>query len=418
MRAWYLSRAHGLLVPEQELLAPTNEVPPAAFEVGVLGLTGVGKSSLLNAIVAPGTQLLPAGGVGPLTGIPIRIVASNECELRVRYRARRWLHETMRALRGDQRLGMNDLGRMSLVCTGDQYRVRDAEWLLDAVRYALHPEVASTPDDEASTLDALHRLNAVFARGEDTVVWKASSNEGEFFQALHTHAAGQFAPLCESIEIGWPSTFLRAGPVVVDLPGLGAVHDTHASHTTEWLSRGRVAVLVVDRAGIPEAMVVALRASGFLQRWIDGDAELAIAITKLDLVADDGRRASPARAWPAHYFDAGQRAVEQMRTQLLTLASRAVDHADVELARRAASRIRIIPVSSRERHRLDAEDGPDRSRVRSPESTGVPDLQRAMLAMVRLGDPLARAIDVASRSTADGDLREEWNSILEQGELT
>lgn len=422
VRVWYGEHARGLLAGELELLGPLPALTTAALEIGVLGLTGVGKSSLLNAVVAPGTQLLPAGGVGPLTGVPIRIVAAKERELRVRYRAGRWLLETMRALRGAHRLGSDDLGRMSLVCTGDQYRIRDPEWLLDAIRYALHPDVGSPPDGETSTLEALHRLHAVLEHRESTVVWAANSDEGAFFRAVREHTAGQFAPLCEAIEIGWTSSFLRAGPPLIDLPGLGAVHDTHASHTAAWLTRGRVAVLVVDRAGLPEAMAVALRASGFLKRWIDEEAELAIAITKLDLVADDERRSSPHKPWEQHYFDACQRAIAQMRTQLATLLSHAqTDGVDSERAARTVSRARIIPVSSRERHRLEQDDGLDRSRVRSPESTGVPELQRAMLAMFRLGDPLAREIDLALRTTArahDVELRDDWKMFMEQEDLT
>jgi hypothetical protein len=55
------------------------------FEIGVIGLAAAGKSTLLNALVAPALPLVPAGGVGPLTGTPVRIRYASSATLRVTY---------------------------------------------------------------------------------------------------------------------------------------------------------------------------------------------------------------------------------------------------------------------------------------------------------------------------------------------
>jgi len=47
---------------------PPDDQKPGPLEIGIIGLSGVGKSSLLNTLVAPTRELLPAGGVGPLRG--------------------------------------------------------------------------------------------------------------------------------------------------------------------------------------------------------------------------------------------------------------------------------------------------------------------------------------------------------------
>jgi GTP-binding protein EngB required for normal cell division len=381
-------------------------------EVGFLGLSGVGKSSLLNALLSPGTQLLPAGGVGPLTGIPIFIVGSSKRELTIRYGTKRWIHDALSALQGNRRIGSDALGRLSLLCTADQYADRDPDWLLDAIRYALHPDVASVPAGDTHTLEVLHGLNEVLAHAGRTISVRADADLPAFFRAVRSHTSGQFAPLCEHITLGWPAGLLQESITLVDLPGLGAANDAHASHARAWLERGSNVVLIVDRAGLPESLWLALRDSGFLCRWLDGTAELTIAITKLDLIADDARRAVSTSAWSTHYFDACRRATTQMRLQLAaSLARMSLDDLEVQ---QVSSRVRIVPVSSRERHRLQQSDDAERAKVRSPESTGIPDLERAIRATSRLNHPVARKLDTALR-TQHIDLRHDWNSILELG---
>lgn len=127
---------------------PTNDQPSVTLEIGVIGQAAVGKSALINALISPGEQLLPSGGVGPLTGAPARIVYAARPVLRVCYRGRSWLRDILRRMRGPRGgVSSTELGQLSLACTGDQYMVRDQDWLETAIRYALHPEVAKAPDE-------------------------------------------------------------------------------------------------------------------------------------------------------------------------------------------------------------------------------------------------------------------------------
>lgn len=398
LRAWYLAHARGLIDRERELLDATSA---PASPIGVLGLTGVGKSSLLNAVIEPGVQLLPAGGVGPLTGLPIQLAAAPAVALAVRYRDRDWLHGVLARLH-DARADEVERGHLSLLCTGDQYRRRDPRWLLAALRHALRPDLHPAPDDDPEVRARLARLHEALAFAGERVTWGAG-DRADLFHQLRLHCGGQLAPLCAELGIGWPTRGLPAGAAIVDLPGLGALHDAHARQTEAWLGHARSALVVVDRAGLPDALATALRASGFLDRWRAGAAELAVAIAKLDLTADDDRRRARQRSWATHYFDACTRATGQMRAQLAGVLGH------------AAARIRIVPVSSRERHRIARGDEDDPPRLRSPASTGVPDLTRALGALVRLGQPLAHAIDVALHAAPATDLQLQWTSFLDKG---
>lgn len=400
LRAWYLAHARGLVGDERELLDEPARAPISP--IGVLGLTGVGKSSLLNAVIQPGVQLLPAGGVGPLTGLPVRLEVAPSGALTVRYRGRAWLHDVLARLHGEC-ASETELGNLSLLCTGDQYRTRDPHWLLAALRHALRPDLNPAPDDDPTTVTSLRCLHAALASSGECLTWSACA-PAELFQQIRLHCGGQLAPLCDEVRIAWPTIGLPANAVLVDLPGLGTIHDLHARQTEAWLSHARAALVVVDRAGLPDALATVLRTSGFLDRWRAGVAELAVAITKLDLVADDDRRRARDRSWATHYFDACTRATTQMRAQLASV----LDHAAL------VSRIRIVAVSSRERHRLARADDVDPPRLRSPASTGVPDLTRALGALVRLGQPLAHAIDVALHATPATDLQLQWTSFLDK----
>jgi GTP-binding protein EngB required for normal cell division len=355
------------------------------FEIGVIGLAAVGKSTLLNALVAPALPLVPAGGIGPLTGTPVRIRYASSATLRVTYLDRSWLVETLAKLEHCSSLSSEELGRLSLVCAGNQYAVRDPGWLAQAIRYVLDPDAVAAPDDTDETVRALRGVHEILADEGGERVWESDPPDGEFFRRIHDHVAGRHAGLCRSVEVGWPSPMLEAGLVLVDLPGLGAAHDAHSRHTEAWLRQARAVLLVTDRSGIAESVVTALRRNGFLTRVANGQADLIAVMTKLDQVTDDARRhEEPRKPWSMCFRSIVAAAETELLGQLGTVFAVEGEHGAGGADAIVRGAIRVFGASSREHQRLVSRDDDDPPRLLIPESTGIPGVRRALTALARL----------------------------------
>src|SRR5690606_35168770 len=137
---------------------------------------------------------------------------------------------------------------LSLLCTGDQHAIRDPEWLTVALRHAQNPDVGRPPDGTAETRAALARLSGRLANNMEQRTSSACQNAADFFFAVREHTTGQLSLLSVSVEVGWPSPLLASGVTIVDLPGMGTVHDAHATTTVDWLAEGCAALVVCDRA--------------------------------------------------------------------------------------------------------------------------------------------------------------------------
>lgn len=366
---------------------PAEDEETLPFEIGIVGVSGVGKSSLLNALIAPTHELLPSGGVGPLTGVPVRVRRAPVATLRVRYHGRAWLLDALSNIEAPASAMSNDeLGRFSLSCTGDQYATRDRAWLAQAIRYALRPDVAKPPDETERTLGTLRRVHELLHREGSVRQWDSESPDGLFFRLVHEHIAGASAALCEAIELGWPSAMLEDRVTLVDLPGLGMVSDSYSRHTSAWVEKARAILVVTDRAGVTESMVTCLRRTGFLKRVVEGNADLIGVVTKLDQITDDVRRRDRStQSWSRCFRAVTEQAETELLGQLNTIlrTERGIPLGDHDGASFRAA-IRVFGVSSREHQRVVARDPEDRPRLLIRESTGVPAVRRAMAALARL----------------------------------
>jgi hypothetical protein len=283
-------------------------------------------------------------------------------------------------------LSSDDLGRLSLICTGDQYATRDRAWLAQAVRHALQPDVARPPDETERTRGILRRVHELLHREGAERQWDSESPDGPFFRLIHEHISGSSAALCEAIELGWPSAMLENHVTIVDLPGLGMVSDSYSQHTNAWVAQARAMLIVTDRAGITESTVTCLRRGGFLKRIVNGEVDLFGVVTKLDQVTDDVRRRDRStQSWSQCF----RTTTVQAETELLSQIHAVLRYeqglplggpvrADLPAG------IRVFGVSSREYRRVVARDPEDRPRLLIRESSGVPAVRRALAALARL----------------------------------
>lgn len=391
------------------------------LQVGFLGNAGVGKSTLLNTLVADQVTLLPQGGVGPLTAQATLVRRSEEPFFRVTYHGRvrvlqlLWglerhrpdvgvapditleagaIAEAERMIADDQRRGSFPDGwlrQAAHLVTGRQYGEDGPDYLLDGLRAAvrLAPRWGTRlrPADE----QRLSRVRAVLelaAAGSSAERWGSSGDLREFLSELELHAAGFLSPLVRTLQVGWEAGSLPPGLVFVDLPGLGVANDESRRVTEEWLKHLDAVVLVVDRAGLSESSAVWLRSSRFLERLVDEtSAHLVVVPVKLDLTADDGRRTErqlgpgPFRPWKEHYLEATRRARELVLGQLREEWKE--QRGDPDAWTRASSRVVIEPACAREYLSILQADPDQPARLKDLADTGIPVLRQALAELAR-----------------------------------
>ncbi len=291
-----------------------------------LGNSGIGKSTLLNALAAGDKQVLPAGGIGPLTAQATEVYYSEVPSFCVTYHTRNHLWKMAFALESrlthqhksakkasDKRAGekalvdepndfisqLDDEARNEAladaqhagaepdapvhdpmdgyikqakqIITGNQFSEKPLPYLVDALRQACgyKPRWQATFDQE--DLERIAKIQEVLKLTKDQRTHERSQGEDPqvFLEDLKIHAAGFLSPLIERIKVGWPSEVLQSGVVLVDLPGVGIASDSYRDVTKHYVKElARAVILVVDRAGPTESTIELLKSSGYWDRLV------------------------------------------------------------------------------------------------------------------------------------------------------
>lgn len=385
--AWYSGRARPFLEQHasthiesidkrkmdiEKLARTVDDEVPICF----LGNAGVGKSTLLNAIVSERVNVLPHGGIGPLTAQATAVRYAENPYFHASYFSAVALNRILFALergyaraqkRGETAVISPELegkldeedrreadlalptgepdapaesGKLEayqrqvrLLIQGNQEGDIELPYLIDALCAVLgyKPRFNLVPVEADAT--RVERLRLCIQASVNDGVHRKQYADGDIkglVAELREHASGFLAPLIKNLEVGWNAEALREGLVLVDLPGVGVANDEYRRVTAEWIrSRAQAVVLVVDHRGVTEASVELLRSTGFLNRLMhdshDPNAQLAtlsIAVVKVDEIADshwhDERSLDPdtARKWNAHFHEVCVKAAELVQRQM------------------------------------------------------------------------------------------------------
>src|SRR5262245_21260224 len=227
-----------------------------------LGASGVGKSTLINALVAGQEIILPSGGIGPLTALAMQVRFSEEPAFEAEYQPPKnlWqlvfgVEQTYRRKLGAANVDPNvadtllelpsDLApewddgasdasdgqsrvealrkQAQLLVTGGQDGDASTEYLLDCLREVLGQKrvwATTLAERDASRLCRLRDVLSLAKAGR--VHRRAENNDRRAFLAdLSDHASGFLAPLIRELRVFWNSELLQPGLTLVDLPGIG-----------------------------------------------------------------------------------------------------------------------------------------------------------------------------------------------------
>ena len=422
------------------VLEAQEKVSEASYSVCLLGQAGVGKSTLLNTLVAGSDIVVPSGGgTGPLTANALKVSFSEQKSFKVKYHGKVKINQLRFVLDGivqrdtthiaeasdqitageEQSPELSDetsldsrddtktkseaaLRTARLLVCGDQTADRTAEYLADALRVILDNETKYESELLEEDIKRIDQVVETLYLAEDQEFTEFSGDDSEFRSILYDHACGFLSPLIAELEISWPSEVLRSGIEIVDLPGIGIVSDVYSKVTANYLRKEAQSVmLVADSRGLREEDALLLRDSGFLVRLMHSlddpqsdPVRLIVVVVRVDDVAtenwrNDKSKNGKALATKAQHFEkVAQNCRQNVRKQLVDYIQKIWLSEDTEgniakqtVIERLSECLEVHPVSALQ-YRLIIDEDEDEEEVpfiKDVQHTNIPALRRELI---------------------------------------
>ncbi len=403
--------------------------------VGFLGVAGVGKSTLINALVDGRHSTLPHGGIGPLTAQALKVRRGSNPSFHVNYHGIAQVWKLLTALdwgfsaelQGkdpksrasakeqvpkDVELTENELieikesvtegidadrsrrefyrKQAQLLVKGKPDEITPLPYLIDCLRYAIEkkPVWGLTPENVDEK--RIERLKKSIKDRTYTCV--GSVSERNFREALADHATGFLAPLIVKMEVTCPSDSLPPRVELVDLPGVGVAGDPHKEVTIDWVrNQARSVILVVNHRGIQEADARLLQETEFLNRLVysaespeEDRVHLMVAVVQIDEIAAShyrsARAANDRSKSKKDYFDeACEKARNLVKDNLRSVLERVwctggLQPVQAQVIDNLLSSLVVHPVSAIEYGKILADDEDDRPFLTDASHSHIPDL--------------------------------------------
>ena len=387
------------------------------LSVCFLGNSGVGKSTLINALTGGGQAVVPSGGVGPLTAQALTVRYGESPKIAAEYHSRERLNQLVFGLENSWKSELGAPGEelaeltdeegeslyadmvaeveedelsnrerhrrdtksvAELLITGKQSADVTIRYLVDGLRDALGHGRPWAPESNPEDAQRIARIRGALALAKKGERFVREGTPTELATVLNDHACGFLAPLIRKATVWWNSPLLQSGVTLVDLPGLGVIGDPRPEITRKFIRESAKAlVLVVDHRGVTEPVAQLLRQSEFLNRLLhtsdepEGNPVLLIAITKVDDIARTRRLGDKSRSFAAHFAAVCEEMVPFIRNQLRNeLESIWKDDGELhrskqEVIDRLLATLRVHPISAVEFEALVSDDGAETSGRRS-----------------------------------------------------
>lgn len=406
------------------------------FPICLLGQAGVGKSTLINTLIADTGIVVPSGGgTGPLTANALRVIHGERASFVVRYHSGKQVGQTrfileaeiLRQSKHEVSLAQAEaseeletiaieldaeeqkttrtqeaIGRACLLVAGAQTAQRELTYLVDALRWVLGQAPKFQTQILPEDLDRLRHAQEALTHGtNDTPRHFDSLDNPDFGHRLRDHACGFLAPLILDMSIHWPSPLLRDSLELIDLPGIGILSDAYASVTSDYLrNRAKAVMLVVDSRGIRREDAELLNNSGFLNRLLHAGNDLTsdpvalmVVAVKIDDVAvenwrnDKALNGTPLKSKAQHFADQVERCRNDIAQRLQSFLREVWDENSEGkrlVIQSILDHLQVFPVSAPQ-YRLLCADDPDDDRPFLPdvEATNIVALRVAISDVAR-----------------------------------
>lgn len=255
----------------QEELARSRPIP-----IALVGVTGVGKSTLLNALLEQ--EFLPVGVIGAQTAAFVTISYAPQWEVTCTYIDESELVQIFQEA-GTEVDEKNETGSPEARERAEK-KVRALFGVKDDAPLPAREELRDGPPNE---------LREVVVSRQ-----RRFSADADWKEQLNLHAKGRYWPITRAIDVRGPFEMLQSGVVISDLPGAGDLNRARANQAAAAIKDAGQILIATDSRLLQTSLMDQLEGAGRLPHRLfmnNENVQVILVGTSLDAKLPDPEEA-------------------------------------------------------------------------------------------------------------------------------